>query len=383
MKVLIAADYPIQCQDGKYFVGSNLYYILKRYYEAFGKLFIYTRVDYCEPDNTYLAINDFLDKVFETTLIDCFSRKCMGELNKLVDQMDLVIGRFDSIVACRASESARKHNKTFLAELMADAWDGYWNHGLKGKIIAPYMYFSTKAAVINADYAIYVTNHHLQKRYPCRNISISASNVNIPDEPAIVLEQRIQKIRNMDIKRISLLTSGGINVKAKGQKYVIKAMPQLIKHGIDVHYYLAGLGDNSFLMREAINNKVQNNVHFCGNLSIDSLKRKIEEVDIYIQPSLQEGLPRSVIEAMSRGCPCVGSKTAGTPELLDNKYIFKRKSAKDIERAILSILDKRELENMATRNFKEAKKYVNFVLDARRKQFFENILIDITKKSKY
>ena len=55
----------------------------------------------------------------------------------------------------------------------------------------------------------------------------------------------------------------------------------------------------------------------------------LDECDIYLQPSLQEGLPRSVIEAMSRGCACIGAATAGIPELLESEYVVKRKSVQE------------------------------------------------------
>ena len=81
-------------------------------------------------------------------------------------------------------------------------------------------------------------------------------------------------------------------------------------------------------------------------------------MDIYVQPSLQEGLPRSVIEAMSVGLPCIGSDVAGIPELLDKEWVFKRKGNKAEEIAeLLKNIEKDSLRKQAERNYKESSLY--------------------------
>lgn len=118
--------------------------------------------------------------------------------------------------------------------------------------------------------------------------------------------------------------------------------------------------------------KVTENIVFLGSLSHYEVLREMDYADIYIQPSLQEGLPRSVIEAMSRACLCLGAKTAGIPELIDNECIFKRASSKDIYNVILNIIEK-DLKKYAKKNFKKAEEYQVDVLENRRIKYFEMI----------
>ena len=49
-----------------------------------------------------------------------------------------------------------------------------------------------------------------------------------------------------------------------------------------------------------------------------------DNIDVFIMPSLQEGLPRSMVEAMSRGCNVIGSRVGGIPELLDDNFHIMR-----------------------------------------------------------
>ncbi|WP_191907340.1 glycosyltransferase family 4 protein [Vibrio diabolicus] len=47
----------------------------------------------------------------------------------------------------------------------------------------------------------------------------------------------------------------------------------------------------------------------------------LDDIDIYIQPSFQEGLPRATIEAMSRGCIVASSNAGGLNELTLEQFI--------------------------------------------------------------
>lgn len=378
MNVFIATEYRIIECRGHLYVYEKLATILKRYYTHFGKLTICTRVYKSgNIDTKLIDVSEFIEKVISVTLWRTFLYLETRAMAKAIKDCDLVIGRFDSIVSCRAALLAKKYNKPFLAELMADAWDGYWNHGTLGKILAPYMFFATKKAVAKADYAIYVTDEFLQRRYPCKGESINASNVNITTMDAECLDKRIEKIKAMNVKHITLLTTAAVDVVAKGQRYVIEAIPELNKLGIIIDYRLIGGGDVSRLKQIAINYGVQEQVSFLGERSLSEVFAQIEEADVYIQPSLQEGLPRSVIEAMSKGCPCIGAKTAGIPELLPMECVFKRKSSHAIVEVIVSILSQNKLVELAKKDYNRAKDFQNCILEERRKRFLEKVKYEI------
>ena len=113
-------------------------------------------------------------------------------------------------------------------------------------------------------------------------------------------------------------------------------------------------------------------IHFIGTVPHDKVTEYLDEMDVYIQPSLQEGLPRSVVEAMSRGLLCIGARTAGIPELLEPQYIVERKSIDDIIKQLTSIC-KEKLTEQAVRNYNKSKEYGEAELDIKRNNFFERI----------
>ena len=84
----------------------------------------------------------------------------------------------------------------------------------------------------------------------------------------------------------------------------------------------------------------------------------LDNIDIYIQPSKQEGLPRAFIEAMSRGCPSLGSKVGGIPELLNSDCVFHKGSVHEICE-LLKTLDTKRMLKEAKTNFEKSKEYIN------------------------
>lgn len=380
MNVLLATDYRVVSYNGRIYGYKRFQSILERYSKAFGSIILCTREIECAPNDKYIDITDnikcFIPVNLTSTLL-FFNKK---KINKALLECDLVIGRYDSIIAFRLASLARRMNIPTMAEIMADPWDGYWNHGVIGKLLAPYMYYANKRAIFKSDYATYVTDYFLQHRYPCNGISINASNVQLPYIDQQIKDRRIDKIINRtDFKKLTLITTAAVNVYAKGQEFVIRAIPKLQSQGYVIKYRLIGGGSPERLKSIAKKLGVEDSVEFLGEQNIDFVLKTIDHSDIYIQPSLQEGLPRAVIEALSRACPVIGTRTAGTPELIDIECVVDKKSPNDIVRAISEISNKQDFLRLAENNFKRAADFRIDILDDRRNSFFEQIKSEIQK----
>lgn len=114
-------------------------------------------------------------------------------------------------------------------------------------------------------------------------------------------------------------------IPVKGHEYLIKAAAILQERGVDLELWLAGKGvleEELREQREALNRS--NRVIFLGMLPHQRLMELYRrgEVDIVALPSVDlgggehEGLPVSLIEAMSYRVPVVSTTTGGIPELL-------------------------------------------------------------------
>lgn len=381
MRIFIASEFRCHVFQGIYYLDRKAYLIYKRYAEAFGDVVLcsrFVKIDKLESD---MFRADF---IVDVVSVDSLTSALLGKYNASIrDHMkscDIVICRLPSVIAYKAAEAAKSLHKPILAELMCDGWDPYWNHGFSGKMIAPYMHRKMKQVTYDADYAVYVTEKFLQQRYPCKNQSIHASNVQISDVSQEILNRRLEKIAaSKGSKELSLMTTASIDLRSKGQRFVVRAMGQLKKQGIQAKYYLVGDGSQEHLRAEAKKCGVEDQLVFLGRLPLEEVFAQIDKVDIYIQPSLQEGLPRAVIEAMSRACPCLGARTAGIPELLDEECVFERASADSITQAIARMLDS-DLSAYAKRNFNHSKDYLEAALNERRNMYFQKIYDEIKGK---
>lgn len=69
-------------------------------------------------------------------------------------------------------------------------------------------------------------------------------------------------------------------------------------------------------------NGLEDIVRFEGWVSGEKKLRLLNEADVYILPSFNEGLPISILEAMSYGCPIISTPVGGIPEVVDGNGIL-------------------------------------------------------------
>lgn len=160
------------------------------------------------------------------------------------------------------------------------------------------------------------------KKYPTRGRSIHCSNVELQNIEEESLCERIDKINGSENKKLILGTVAAIDVPYKGQDDVINAVGILKKEGMAISYKIVGGGNAVMLNKIISQSNVKDRVEIVGRLKHEKVFNFLKGIDLYIQPSKQEGLPRALIEAMSKGCPALGARTAGIPELLSDECIF-------------------------------------------------------------
>lgn len=299
-----------------------------------------------------------------------------------VRKTDIVIGFVPSPVCEHALRYARKHKKTFISVVIASAWDIQWNHSLKGKLMAPISHFTTAAIIRDSDYVIYVTDKYLQGKYPTKGKGIGISDVVIPAADESVLVQKIERIKSRaDLKKFSMVTLGAINVKYKAQDDVIRAIALLQNEGYEIDYTLVGGGSEERIRKAMAECGVdQSRIHFYGSVPHEKVCELLDDYDIYIQPSRTEGLPRSVVEAMSRGMVAICSDAGGMFELVGKESIYKAGDVDDLAALIRRLTsDVDALVRISAENFNKAKEFRGGVLSERRRTFLDSILNDISK----
>jgi glycosyltransferase involved in cell wall biosynthesis len=101
----------------------------------------------------------------------------------------------------------------------------------------------------------------------------------------------------------------------KGLNYLVSAMPTILAAHPETHVLLVGDGPlREDLMAQARSLGVDHQIHFVGYRAntVDFLRA----MDLFVLPSLYEGMPLSILEAMGAGLPVIATAVDGTPEAI-------------------------------------------------------------------
>lgn len=369
-------------EDGRYYSPSFSYKLWQRYLEVFDELIIctresneiisnYERYGLSSGENVEFKLNKRYKNPVQF-FID--RRKIRKPIKEVVREADCCIVRLPSIIGILAVKECIKQNKPWAVEVVACCWDSLWNYGnIKGKILAPIMYLLNRYYIKNTKYSIYVSKDFLPKRYPCKGIVANVSDVNIESVDEKVLYKKLERINTLNDKMtINLGLIGSLDVDYKGHKTAILAVKEMKERGYSIKLKCLGGGKKDRWVKLCEKIGIENDVEFCGTLpSGKPVLEWIDNIDVFIMPSLQEGLPRSMVEAMSRGCNVIGSRVGGIPELLDDNFIINPKDYNQLSNLVINLIeDKGKMLNQSKNNFSEARKYIKDELDKERLAFW-------------
>jgi glycosyltransferase involved in cell wall biosynthesis len=354
-----------------------------RYLDFFDSVDVVGRCSGHEQDVCGLVVSSTENVNFHFVRTEKFSlsgffvrrRDAKRIISKLLESSSAVVARLPSKNGNVAIELARKKGIPVAVEVVGCAFDAYYNYGsLAAKIYAPIAYYKMRRSVKNASQALFVTSKYLQRKYPIEDgvFNVSASNVNISERFYKDPDDVSEMIRFDDQIVIGLI--GNFKTNYKGIDVAIKALAYLRKVGLDASLKILGAGEKLEYEALAQDLSVRENVVFCGSLPNGGpVIDWIDSVDLYIQPSRTEGLPRSLIEAMSQGKPCFGSNVGGTPELLAGEYIHQACDFVGLANQILDSIKEGRLKKFDVENYRRSLEFSHDKLKLKRSVFFQRL----------
>lgn len=296
---------------------------------------------------------------------------------RLLKKSDYIVVRLPSFLGIFVLFLNIFFKKKYFVELVGDAEDSLVFRKSKKNylylLMVSFFVFFNKIFVKNASGIIYVTKFNLQNKYPSKaklNKGISDVVLNVEN---VKKDLEFYKKKNIDSFKIGLI--GSFNNEYKGIDCAIQAIHELKVLGFDVNLHILGAGrlqDNYANLATQLG--VSDSIFFDGSLAGGkAVFEWLDTLDIYIQPSKTEGLPRALLEAMSRGLPIVASNVGGIPELINSNWLIAPNDSKNLAKKIQILMNSHDVRfHLGNENYKVSCEYDFDILSFQRKEFWDN-----------
>jgi colanic acid/amylovoran biosynthesis glycosyltransferase len=169
---------------------------------------------------------------------------------------------------------------------------------------------------------LYATAHQLH--FVSKHLLEKAIELGAPRAKCSVIYQSVDP---NEFKHIQLATqndtiniiSTGRLVWEKGYVYALEAIAQLNHTYKNIKYSIWGSGPDIHLLNHHIQRLGLTNCCILkGEGSKTELAKQLSESDLYILPSLSEGVPNSILEASLMGLPVISTTVGGIPEVVQH-----------------------------------------------------------------
>jgi glycosyltransferase involved in cell wall biosynthesis len=290
---------------------------------------------------------------------------------------DAVILRVQGQISSCLRPFLRRTGHPYGVEVVGDPYDafasGYVTHPLR-----PFLQWwfprRMREQCAGACAAAYVTEHTLQRQYPPAPGAFSThySSIVLPDQALVSAPRPPQTEQRTFI----LIIVGTMDNLSKGPDTLIDAVATCVQEGLDLQLVLVGGGKyQKDLETQAAALGLDRRIRFLGWLPAgEAVRNQLDQADLFVLPSRQEGLSRTTIEAMARALPCIATTVGGTHELLPSEDMVPCGDVIALVRKIREVVTNPErMARMSARNLEKAKGYREEALRERWTAFYRYV----------
>lgn len=302
------------------------------------------------------------------------ARQVRRAAGNAVGSSDAVILRVPSTIAACIEPLLRQTDHPYGVEVVGDPYDVFAPGAIRHPLRPFFRWRSTRQLrrhCAGACASAYVTENALQRRYPPGPGAFAThySSVELPDAAFVSAPRPLR----LERRTFTLIIVGTLAQLYKAPDVLIDAVAICVREGLDLKLVLVGDGRyRAELEARAAALGLGQRVCFRGQLPAgDGVRAQLDQADLFVLPSRQEGLPKAMIEAMARALPCIGSTAGGIPELLPPEDMVPPGDVVALARKIREVAtDPERMARMSARNLEKAKEYREEVLRERRTAFY-------------
>lgn len=350
--------------------------VLKMFKEMEWETTVAARNDYENPEECVIP---YCDNFFDIPIVRCpFSPgnlKAYKKLKKVVNE-----GNYD-IVYCHSpigSVLTRLAARPLRKNGMRVFYMAHGFHFFKGASLINWIFYYPieKLCSYFTDVLITMNNEDFErakKRFKAKKV-VLVNGVGVPTNKITdVVVDKVEMRSSMGLKPedVVLISVGELR-KLKNHKVIIEAMSLL--ENDNIHYIIVGDGDyEQELLDFAKKKNLEKRVHLTG------FRKNVGELlkmsDIFCFPSLREGLPLALMEAMAAGLPAVVSDIRGNRDLVDDNlggFLYRSNDCQGFAEGIAKIIESPELKaRFGNYNREKIKNYdVDIVVEELKKLYF-------------
>jgi glycosyltransferase involved in cell wall biosynthesis len=305
-----------------------------------------------------------------------------------INDCDAYLLRMPGLVSQMVWREILHAKKPYALEVMGDPWDlfgpGTWPH-ISRPIFRRIATLQLKHSCAGATALHYLTSQALQRRYPPSKRAYAVGFTDALLENACaspdILKARDRRLhmspwqdpKSCDPIRIGFV--GSFAQMYKGPDTLLHAAA-LCQSRLNFQLVMVGAGRYLPEMKTlAAKLCIADRVEFRGELSSGhAIFEFLDSIDLFAMPSRAEGLPRALVEAMSRGCPCIASSVGGIPELLEASDLVSPGSPEKLAKLILQVAaDSNRLLAISARNLAKVAQFSPLTLNDSRRVFLEEV----------
>lgn len=383
MKVLIVIDEHVFLYKGHYYVRELGTDLTERYLQVFDSIRVATRVD--EVSDLDLKVHRRMDservELFPLKFFRGY-KQFLRNMLSLRRQYRAVIGdceaaliRLPSTIGFSIAGRVLRKKLPLACEVVASPYDFFRikKPGIE-KVLYGIYHLQLRKTCSKADGVAYVTEFALQKQYPAsKKGSFTAHYSSAKIKPEFYTAPRqLSGAGPLVICHVA----HPINNWEKGHDVAIRVIAELNRRmSRKIRIRFAGDGELVPQLRQlAVELGVADCVDFPGVLSMSELHSLLTTSHAMILPTLTEGLPRVIIEAMATGLPCVSTPVGGIPELLPSRFLCEPTDVNRFSDELEALFSSEEFYRVESeRNFERSRDFAEDKLQAKRIKFFESM----------
>jgi len=182
---------------------------------------------------------------------------------------------------------------------------------------------------------------------------------------------------DVDVYNTFSITPGRL-VKEKGHRYLLEALEQINKDGLELCHFIVGAGPLKEKIKNGITKKRLSNVLLIDTLVQKELFELIRACDFVVIPSVSEGFPMTVGECMALEKPIVATVISGVVDMIKNQkegLLVPAKDSKALTKAIERLCTDPELRKSLAENAKvKITRFDTKIIAKQWKQYYERML---------